>query len=142
MKNILGCLLLFVLFCGCSKKEEIDTNIVKYNLVLSGINEVPANVSSGTANFEGSYDKSTKILTFKVTYSGITPTLWHFHKGDKQTPLGTVVYSLGPNPKTPFESKTVALSALQETDLLYGNWYINIHSALYPNGELRAQLVP
>jgi CHRD domain len=142
MKNILVFLLLFALFGGCSKKEEIDRNIVKYNLVLSGINVVPANVSSATANFEGTYDKSTKILTFKVTYSGITPTLWHFHKGDKLTSLGTAVYSLGPNPKTPFENKTVALSALQETDLLYGNWYVNIHSALYPNGELRAQLLP
>lgn len=134
--------MLFFLIGGCAKKQVVDPNLVTFNAVLSGFNEIPANVSSGTANFEGTYDKSTKILTFKVTYSGLTPTLWHFHKGDKTTANGGVVYSLGPNPKTPFENKTVALSALQETDLLNGNWYVNIHSALYPNGELRAQLVP
>lgn len=142
MRNIVDYFILMLFLVSCSKKNEIDPNIVKFNVVLNGLNAVPSDVSSGTANFVGTYDKGTKVLTFKVTYSGITPTLWHFHKGDKTTANGPVVYSLGANPKTPFENKTVALSALQETDLLYGNWYVNIHSALYPNGEIRAQLLP
>jgi hypothetical protein len=36
---------------------------------------------------------------------------------------------------------TATLTAAQEVDLFAGLWYFNLHSDLFPNGEIRGQLV-
>jgi len=34
------------------------------------------------------------------------------------------------------------LTPAQAADLLAGRWYVNIHTARYPGGEIRAQVTP
>jgi hypothetical protein len=40
---------------------------------------------------------------------------------------------------TPIEGQAT-LSAAQESDLLAGNWYFNLHTAKNPGGEIRGQV--
>ena len=40
---------------------------------------------------------------------------------------------------SPFEG-TATLTEAQAADLLAGRWYVNIHTASYPGGELRGQV--
>ena len=35
---------------------------------------------------------------------------------------------------------TTAITALQGADLLSGLWYVNIHTATFPGGEIRGQI--
>ena len=107
---------------------------------LSGANEVPAVVSSATGSVTGTFNKTTKILSINVTYAGITPTAWHIHKGAAGA-TGGVIFQLGTTFATPFAFSTAALTMEQETDLLAGNYYVNIHSAKSGSGEIRGNLI-
>jgi hypothetical protein len=140
LKKFSGLLLMIGLIttgCGKSDNTVID-KIYHYDVTLSGANEVPANASTATGKFVGSYTKSTRALAFTLSYSGITATDWHIHKGGT-TVSGPVEISLNPVVPSPLQ-KSVTLTAEQELDLLAGNFYVNIHSATFPAGEIRAQL--
>ena len=131
----------FVLLAAFScKNDEVATNEVNFNITLKGTNEVPANASAANGTFVAVYNKDTKILKYTITYSGITPTAWHIHKG-ASTATGGVVFNFGSSFSTPYVNQTVTLTTDQETDLLAGNYYVNIHSALFAAGEIRGQLV-
>jgi hypothetical protein len=116
------------------------------DMPLTGSQQSPAISTSGYGSFTGLYDSSSKVLVFNVTWQ-LQPNAVvngsHFH--------GPA--SLGQNagvliPVTGLAASnsgryggSVTLSAAQESDLLAGKWYFNIHSNLAPNGEVRAQLI-
>src|SRR5260370_14462819 len=55
---------------------------------LNGPSEVPPTTSKGTGSLTGTFDTTSKKLTWKVTYSGLTgpATMAHFHG---PAPVGT-----------------------------------------------------
>lgn len=131
----------FISSCSSDDDDETPTNIIKMqNATIRGSEEVPANSSQATGTFTGTYDQDTKILSYTITYSGLTATNMHFHRGDVGV-SGPVVIPIGATPFTsPITSQTPALTADQEAELLGGKWYVNIHSAQFPAGEIRAQV--
>ncbi len=96
--------------------------------------------TKATGTVIGTYNKTSKILTLTVNYTGMTPTAWHIHKGAAGV-AGPVVLDMGTTFTSPYSFTTTALSTDQETDLLAGNFYVNIHSAQAPSGEIRGQIV-
>lgn len=142
MKKTLFALLITTLFfaTSCEKDEEVVSSEVKFNVSLNGSLEVPANNSTATGSFEGTFNKTTKVIAYTINYNGITPTAWHIHKGAVGV-NGGIIFSLGTTYNTAFSSKTPALTPEQEADLMAGNYYINIHSATKPGGEIRGQLI-
>lgn len=126
-----------------------SSDIVTLNEVaLTGAQEVPAVTTQATGTFKGSYNRDTKRIAYEITFQGLTPVAMHFHSGavGVDGPIvipinpGTDPYS-GTNPYTsPVVGSTPALTAAQETELLAGNWYVNIHTDQYPDGELRGQI--
>ena len=141
MKKILtiAILLAGITLTSC-KKDEVVSNDVAFMAMLSGAEEVPAVSTTATGMLEGTFNKVTKIFTYTATFSGMTPTAWHIHKGAKGA-NGGVIFALGTTFASPFKSATVALTAEQETDLMAGSYYINFHSAKSPSGEIRGQLL-
>lgn len=136
---ILSLLALATLTFSCKKDEVVVSPELAVTATLSGANEVPAVTSTATGGVTGTFNKTTKILSLTVTYAGITPTLWHIHKGVAGV-KGDVVLDMGKDFKTPFTFTTTALTAAQEADLLAGAYYVNIHSAKSPSGEIRGNL--
>jgi CHRD domain len=96
--------------------------------------------SKAKGTIEGSFNPTTKILTVVVSYSDITPTAWHIHKGDVGV-AGPVVFDFGSSFSTPTTLISNALSAEQEADLKAGLYYVNIHSKNAPSGEIRGQIL-
>lgn len=141
MKNLLAIAILMVsiTFASC-KKDEVVSSDVAFMAMLSGAEEVPAVTTTASGMFDGVYNKDTKILTYTITYSGITPTAWHIHKAAKGV-TGGVIFNFGTTFSSPFKSATIALTAEQETDLMAGNYYVNMHSAKVASGEIRGQLL-
>lgn len=145
MKSSKKLLVLFLLFStaffACSDDDD-DASVkdTKYNytVTLTGAKEVPPNASTATGTFVGSYIKSTRVLSFTLSYSGLTPTDWHIHKGTPNV-SGPVEIGLGPVVPSPLTS-SLTLTPAQETDLLNGIFYVNVHSAAFPGGEIRGQL--
>jgi hypothetical protein len=141
--QILSLLMMGMLILGsCKENDDSDDNLVEFsNVEISGDEEVPPIDSDATGTFNGTYDKTTKVLTYTLTFSGIEPTNMHFHKGAVGVGGGPVVIPISSSPYTsPINSATPALTDEQETDLLNGDWYVNIHSAAYPPGEIRGQV--
>ncbi|NUN16595.1 MAG: CHRD domain-containing protein, partial [Myxococcales bacterium] len=82
---------------------------------------------------------SGNILSYNIAYSGLlgTETAAHIHTAPMGT-AGPVAFPLPPsNPKI----GTVTLNATQLASLIAGNLYINIHTNLFPGGEIRGQIM-
>jgi CHRD domain len=109
---------------------------------LSGAAEVPGPGDpdgSGTATL--TFDKDKGQVCYSLSVSKIqTPTMAHIHMGALGTAGGV---------KVPFEKAadgtwkgcaTVDKALL--TDLMQnpGNYYVNVHTAEFPNGAIRGQL--
>jgi hypothetical protein len=129
-------------------KDETPANELRYqNLTLTGAKEVPANPSTNTGTINASYNKDTNLMTYTLTWSGFTATNMHFHKIMDPTQPGPVALAIPkvPATATAFTSPitgTLTLTDAQETDLLAGLWYVNIHSDAYKGGEIRVNMVP
>jgi hypothetical protein len=142
MKNyLLICILLTGLtVVSCKKDEVVVSNEVKYTAALTGVQEVPAFTTTATGTFEGVFNTDTKILSYTITYAGITPTGWHIHKGAIGV-AGGVVFDIGTTFTSPYSGATIALTAEQEAGLSSGLFYANIHSAKSASGEIRGQII-
>jgi hypothetical protein len=65
----------------------------------------------------------------------------HIHKGPAGTP-GGVLFGLGVAPfSSPVNFASQALTVGQEDSLLNNLYYLNIHSAAFPGGEIRGQIM-
>jgi len=107
---------------------------------MKGASEVPPTSSGGEANAMVTLDTTTKKLTWKITYSGLTgePTAAHFH--------GPAAPGANAGPVVDISGKIAEGSAdltdAQIADLQAGRWYLNIHTAKFPDGEVRGQVEP
>jgi len=114
---------------------------VGVSATLSSAAEVPPNQSTATGTLQGRYDKQSKLLSWKLVYSGLSgpATMAHFHGPALAGENAGVAVPLA-NPASAVES-TATLSDAQAADLLAGKWYINVHTAANPGGEIRGQLM-
>ncbi len=113
---------------------------VKADLLPS--TEVPPKTSNGHGELEGTYDTSSKTLQWKVTYADLTgpASAAHFHG---PAPAGQNAGVLIPIAKddlpSPIQGKAT-LTDEQESDLMTGKMYFNVHTAANPGGEIRGQV--
>jgi hypothetical protein len=114
----------------------------KFKATLDGKAEVPATTSSGTGTADVDYDAASKKLSWKVTYSGLTgpATAAHFH-GPAETGKNANPAVPIPNIASSPVEGSATLTDAQAADLLAGKYYINIHTAANPAGEIRGQVM-
>lgn len=121
------------------------SNTQVYTATLSPAEEVPpAADSQGKGTAEVTVDTSSNELTWKVSYSGLTgaATMGHIHgPAGKGQNAGVVVPFTGVANATSAEGKA-KLTQAQYGDLAAGLYYVNIHTAKHPGGEIRGQLTP
>lgn len=117
-----------------------NAETVKLQAELKGSNEVPPNTSSGSGKAEATFDTDTKVLTYTVTYSGLSgPALGaHFH-GPSEPGKNAGIALPFKSAESPIQG-TATLTEVQAADLVAGKWYANIHTAANPGGELRGQM--
>ncbi|WPB58208.1 CHRD domain-containing protein [Xylophilus sp. GOD-11R] len=128
------------LAAGCA---AVTANTSVMQARLSPEAEVPPTVSMGQGTAQVWLNKDTGGLKWKVEYSGLSgpATMAHFHgPADPGANAGVVVPFKMPIPSPGFEGEA-AITPAQVQDLLAGKWYINIHTAKYPGGEIRGQVV-
>ena len=111
-----------------------------YVAYLSGANEVPANASPGTGL--GCFTlQTTSVLDYDVAFSGLqgTENNAHIHGPAPAGQNAGVVFGFAPG--SPKVGSFGPLTAQQVADLNAGLYYVNIHSTVFPGGELRGQIV-
>jgi hypothetical protein len=114
----------------------------KMKATLDGKSEVPANTSAATGTAQLDYDAASKKLSWTVTYSGLSgpATAAHFH-GPAEAGKNAGVAVAIPNAGTSPVSGSATLTDAQAADLAAGKYYINIHTAANPGGEIRGQVM-
>lgn len=107
---------------------------------LTGASEVPAVATSGSGTAEATLTTGN-VLTWKVSYAGLSGPVMgaHFHGPSISGQNAGVVVPMTGSLTSPI-SGSVTLTEGQSTDLLAGKWYVNLHTAANPNGEIRGQL--
>jgi hypothetical protein len=109
---------------------------------LNGEQEVPPVATAATGSATVTYDTVTGQLSWNVSYGSLSSAISdaHFHG---PTPAGfdagiTVPMTAGPSPVI----GSATISPTQATQLLSGQWYINLHSNNFSGGEIRGQVLP
>ncbi len=96
--------------------------------------------SPGVGTLTGTFDDVSKLLSWDITWSGLigTPTDMHFH-GPALPNLNAVV-EVGTGVVGPPVVGSAVLDAAQETDIMAGLWYLNLHTTAFAGGEIRGQV--
>jgi hypothetical protein len=118
-----------------------QAEVMHFKTTLNGASEVPPNTSAGKGSATADLDTATKVLTYKVDYSGLTgpATMAHFH-GPAAAGVNAGVMTpikVGPSPI----AGKATLTDAQIAELKAGKVYVNVHTAAHPGGEIRGQLM-
>lgn len=109
-----------------------------YEARLDGAQEVPpvATAASGTAQVE--VDPRRGLLRWTVSHGGLSGPVTGAHVHGPAGP-GANAGILFPLPGA---SGELRITPEQYTQLESGQWYVNVHTARHPAGEIRGQLRP
>jgi hypothetical protein len=112
-----------------------------FTTVLKGSEEVPPNDTTGMGEVRATLDTSSRVLTYRATYSGLTgdAIAAHFHApaaaGTNAPPMIPMTSLASPI------SGSVTLTDAQIADLEAGKWYFNVHTVAHKGGEIRGQMM-
>lgn len=122
--------------------------IVELRATIDGGQETPANMSLGTGWAIMLYDVATNTFDLTVTVNNLsnTVTASHIHQGAIGV-AGGIVTNLGSEAVYTRSGNTVTATFMGIThggtplNLLQNGDYVNLHSAAFPGGEVRGQLI-
>lgn len=130
------------LLAACAQPGGAQGEI--FQATLSGAMEVPPVATGGSGEARLRFDPKAQLLYWRVTHGGLSGpvTAGHIHG-----PAGPG--QVAP-PVIPFTGRLddaaiagqVRITPEQLTQLQSGQWYVNLHTARHPQGEVRGQLRP
>jgi hypothetical protein len=125
---------------ACSNNPFASTT--SFSAKLSGAAEVPPNSTTGGGTVEVTLNKETNVLTWKVDHGGLTGpvTAAHFHGPALPGANAGVALPIPDANTNPMQGQA-KLTPAQLADLTAGKWYVNLHTAAHPAGEVRGQVV-
>lgn len=134
-----GFVTLLVTGCGAMRpSQKIDI----FEARLNGAQEVPATATQATGMAEVQWNRGTNRLSWKINFTGLSGpvTAAHIHGPAGPGANAGVVIPFMTGTIGPITGQTDLTSA-QAADLAGGLWYVNIHTSVYPGGEIRGQLM-
>lgn len=139
---------------ACQDDEPTPTPApMQVSGTLNATNALPTNTSAATGMVTGTYDPSSRVFNYTVTFSGLTgpATMAHFHFGDPKHTGSITIPIAAPSATSGTITGSTTLSTAatstqtplvsQADSLTMGHIYANIHTAANPKGEIRANVV-
>lgn len=134
-------------FSSCTTDKLDDKILTATNLPLDGLQEVPQRQVAGNGTMDVVYNKETRTLSYTVRWNSLTGpiTIAHIHgtapKGVAAGILQDWSSSISKAAAGTY-SGTVLIDGVvfTEEDLLLGRYYVNLHTAANPSGEIRGQI--
>jgi hypothetical protein len=126
-----------LLGCGIAWADQVN-----FKADLSGASEVPPVTTAGKGTATASLDTASKMLTWTVTYSGLSgpATAGHIHGPAAAGANAGVLVPLSGSLASPIKG-SATLTDAQISDLEAGRTYLNLHTADNKGGEIRGQLM-
>lgn len=130
------------LAAGCGSMASMTAGGETYEATLSGAQELPPTTSSGTGKAEVQVDPKTYKIKWKVTHSGLSgpATAGHIHGPAAPGANAGIVVPFTGDPNAQPITGEATLTPPQYADLAAGLYYVNLHTARSPAGEIRGQL--
>jgi hypothetical protein len=130
------------------EQEYVFAPTLSYEVVLSGTQQVPRNTSTQTATAIIEVDEDDKIFRVNMDISEINGfAAAHLHEGGLGQ-NGAVIYAITESSGSAYggsETNNAELAPITVAiidSLKAGNVYVNLHTADFADGEIRAQVVP
>ena len=141
---ILGATAVAAVLAGCGSMHTSSppaTMWMNFSAQLNGAQEVPAKAVSGSGTAEVQFDRDTGTLRYTINYGGLTGALTgaHIHGPAASGANAGVVVPFA-NAASPIRGEA-KLNPTQAGDLMAGLYYVNLHTAANPGGEIRGQLM-
>lgn len=132
---------LALMVAGCASLQP-EAHLAAFSAQMTGLNQVPSVRTVAGGRLDAVLDKTTRLFRWKLSYTGLSgpATAGHFHGPAAIGANGGVALSLGGALRSPMEGRAT-LTAVQAAELLAGKWYVNIHTAAHPGGEIRGQMI-
>lgn len=124
-------------FSACNDDDEtVSDGTVKYSGTFVKSGDTVETSATGTAT--GTFNPTTLVLTYKLTWSGLTSNAaaMHFHDAG---PVIVPITGFSESTSGTY-SGTATLTAEQAADLAAGKIYAQIHTVNIPGGEIKATL--
>jgi CHRD domain len=120
--------------------SPVSAEMLAMKADLKSSEEVPPNDSPGKGTAEVTLDTDANKVSWKITHEGLTGDVSaaHFHGPAKMGENAGPVVDISANVME--GSADVTPEQLQM--IRDGSTYLNIHTAQYPDGEIRGQVVP
>ncbi|MHC4430032.1 MAG: PQQ-dependent sugar dehydrogenase, partial [Planctomycetota bacterium] len=125
---------------------QVPAGTIDFILTIDGQQEVPPLDVAASGVGTATLDTGSNLFSWDITYQDLSgpATTAHFHGPAPNCETAgveiTILPAGGPPAGDIVGSDT--LSAGQVADLLAGLWYVNIHTALHPGGEIRGRVAP
>lgn len=134
-----------VIFISCDDDDDIDDIVLTLSGTASGAQEVPAVTTTASGTLSGTFNDNTNELKWAISWNGLSGDVVaaHFHgpaaAGTNAPPVIpiNITSSYGSSGSL---TGTEILDATTESYLKAGTLYYNLHTATYPNGEIRGQV--
>lgn len=139
MKTMISTLALAAAFTAVLAVAPVSAEMLAFKADLKGASEVPPADTAATGTATVDVDTATKEVKWTIQFSGLSgdATAAHFHgpaaEGENAGPAVDISGKI--------ESGSATFTDAQLADLQAGKMYINIHSAKFPDGEIRGQVV-
>jgi len=148
--SVAALLAIGVSFTACNSENKADTTtetsiderpvMTRFTATLNGGSEKPEPTSSAaTGEFVGELNPTNNILSYTVTYSGLTPTAGHIHRVTKDDGTGPPDIAFT-DLASPITGVTAQLLQSKVDSMATGQYYINLHTTEHPTGEIRGNV--
>ena len=127
---------------GTPPASDPMPELATFRAALSGRQAVPRSSSRGRGELVAVLNRNTGLLRWKLRFGQLSGPVQGagFHSPGMDGEQAPMVLSLGRSVTSPYEGRAM-LTPAQRSDLLAGQWYVNLPTARYPQGELRGQLL-
>jgi len=121
-----------------------DAAVIPLSATLEGIQEVPPVATAGSGKASVFYNDDTNQLDWLVVFGGLSgPAIGaHFHGPAGMGVNAGIQVDVGQisGLNSPMLGSAI-LTEAQESQLLSGLWYFNVHTNLFTGGEIRGQVI-
>lgn len=157
-------IVVFTTGLGAAVAHDRHNRFEVIRAVLLGVNETPSVSTPAVGKFRAVIDEDSGVVNFTLSYSGLSgsATASHLHFGERHVAGGVMMWVCGGGGQPACPSGTAAeitgtITAANVTGpaaqgiaagefaealdaIRAGAAYVNVHSAMFPPGEIRGQV--
>ncbi len=122
---------------------EREPEVAAFSALLNGLSAVPRSSSPAQGRLVAVLNRKTGLFRWKFNFDGLSGPVRsaHFHGPAMEDEVAGSILTLGQRGiVSPTEGRAM-LTPSQRANLLAGQWYVNVITDRYPEGEIRGQLI-